>query len=335
MSSDALARAAVEVDALDDERMYEAALGHCDGVTGFHHWFFLEALAEGFGLRPRGFLITRGGEPIGLVPVILRPRGPFRSANLLPLMYAGPIARKGELGGVLAAIEPVLRRERVVATKWSFAPSFTPDAAALHQLGFHIGVQQIFVIPHAVAPQQRWRLLSGNLRRVIRQLRLDGAECGPSTREEIVEVFPSLATAAWRRQGLPPPVSGAVAKAVAEHLIGRPEMLWRSVRMDGEFMALLAGIVHRDRLWGWKLVGPHITGRSPHALAYWDMIEQCGERRLDFDLGGAPTEGIGQLKARLGGELQDAVVATRESPMFERVEALRSRLARARAAARV
>ena len=31
---------------LDDEQSYEAEIGHCAGVTGYDHWFFVRALSE-------------------------------------------------------------------------------------------------------------------------------------------------------------------------------------------------------------------------------------------------------------------------------------------------
>jgi len=45
---------------LSDEQAYEAELAHCVGVTGYHRWFFLAALAEALGLRLRAFAVSAG-----------------------------------------------------------------------------------------------------------------------------------------------------------------------------------------------------------------------------------------------------------------------------------
>ena len=51
---------------LDDEQAYEAEISQCVGVSGYHHWFFLKALAAGANAcsigRPYLFALAAGGE---------------------------------------------------------------------------------------------------------------------------------------------------------------------------------------------------------------------------------------------------------------------------------
>jgi hypothetical protein len=50
-------------------------------MTGYHHWFFLSALAEALGYEFRAFAIDSGGERLGAVPLLFRfsaAAGPYR-----------------------------------------------------------------------------------------------------------------------------------------------------------------------------------------------------------------------------------------------------------------
>ena len=56
---------------LDDEQAYEAEISQCVGVTGYHHWFFLAALADGrrgvhrAGMEAVGGLEAHLSAPVG------------------------------------------------------------------------------------------------------------------------------------------------------------------------------------------------------------------------------------------------------------------------------
>src|SRR5215469_13773893 len=50
-------RSSVPLIELADEASYEAEIDQCVGVTGYHRWFFLSALAEAFGMRMKAFAV--------------------------------------------------------------------------------------------------------------------------------------------------------------------------------------------------------------------------------------------------------------------------------------
>jgi hypothetical protein len=88
---------------LDDEQAYEAEVSQCVGVTGYHHWFFLTALAEALNYEFRAFAIDSGGERLGVLPVLFGRRGPVSTANFIPVGCVGPVIRGEALRvGVLA-----------------------------------------------------------------------------------------------------------------------------------------------------------------------------------------------------------------------------------------
>jgi hypothetical protein len=97
---------------LRSEDEYEAQLAKCVGVTGYHRWFFLKALSESIGFRMRMFAVEKGSDTIGVLPILLRRRGPISTANYLPIAHAGPLLRDATaLTDVLTAAEPWLSRQ--------------------------------------------------------------------------------------------------------------------------------------------------------------------------------------------------------------------------------
>ena len=75
---------------LADEQAYEAEVSQCVGMTGYHHWFFLSALADAMGYDFRAFAIDSGGDRLGVVPLLFRRSGPVSTANFLPVGCIGP-----------------------------------------------------------------------------------------------------------------------------------------------------------------------------------------------------------------------------------------------------
>src|ERR1700761_888826 len=113
---------------LNNEQAYEAAVGECVGVTGYHHWFFLSALADALGLEFRAFAIDAADDRLGVVPMLFRRSGPVSTVNFLPVGGIGPVIqgdalRAGRVAELLRAAEPVLRAHRAVAARWAFSPA--------------------------------------------------------------------------------------------------------------------------------------------------------------------------------------------------------------------
>lgn len=304
---------------LESEHSYEAEAAKCVGGTGFHRWFFLRALSEAIGLRLRAFAVDAGGQRLGVVPVLLRRRGVVSTANYVPVPHVGPLPsaaalRDGRVSDLLRAIDPVLRRERVVVTKWSFGPSVPVSAGQFAWGGFRSSVSDNFVLPAATSLEDYLTGLQPKQRAAIRRCDSRGLRVGPSTREEITEWLPSRVSEPYRRQGAAPDYPPAAARVLAMRLATHPQMLWRTVRNDEKVLAVNSCIVDGERLWGWILAGDRVPGPSPHVAAYWDAIRWTRERGLACDFGGAPTSGIRDFKLQMGGQAERCVSAERVRP---------------------
>src|ERR1700743_1438080 len=97
---------------LDDEQAYEAEISQCVGVTGYHHWFFLAALADAMNLEFKAIAVDADGERLGVVPLFFQRRGPVSMANFTPIGAVGPVVRgealrAGRIGELLTGVKPI------------------------------------------------------------------------------------------------------------------------------------------------------------------------------------------------------------------------------------
>ena len=310
-----------------DEPSYERELLRIGGGTGFHRWFFLDAIAAAGGLELRAFLVTRDGEPVGVTPVLLRRRGPVAAANQLRVPHLGPLSVNGTFTQVIDTISSRLARERVVMTRWGFGPRANADQNALRSRGFWINREPTLVF-RMRPPDESWNAMSANLRRSIQRTQKKGVEGGPSTREEILECFPRLVVQPFLRQGITPPFSLRCLASMAERLADHPDIWWWSARKGGEPVTIANVLLHDGRAYGWMMGGLQLPGLSPQATAHWDLMQRCAAQGLDYEVGGAPTDGVGELKVRLGAVYEDAFTALRVRPRIFAVAArLQQRLA--------
>ncbi|HEY0227230.1 MAG TPA: hypothetical protein VGC05_12750, partial [Mycobacterium sp.] len=229
-------------------------MGECRGVTGFHHWFFLDELAEALGLSFAAYAVRDGVGLVGVVPVLLKRVGPVATSNYLPVPYVGPVVVDGRLTDVIAAMRPRLARQRTVVTKWSFAAAAELDLPALHRLGYTIERHTNFYSDPAVPVEEQWSRFAPDVRANVRKAERAGVTCGPSTEAEIMTYFPRLVSAPYLRQRTPLDYPEAGAKMMAGRFIDDPRIVWRSVRKEGEFLGISALIADGGRACGWQLL---------------------------------------------------------------------------------
>lgn len=305
---------------LDDEHTYEAEVGQCVGVTGYHHWFFLSALADALGLEFRAFAVDSGGERLGVVPLLWRRNGPISLANFLPVGCIGPVIRgeplrAGRMRELLLGVEPMLRRHRTIAARWAFSPGLrlSPEDLAIPKFeAFH---WENFVMPASKSIDDIWKSMSTGRRQSVRQTEKRGVVVTDSSTEEITSWFPKELSALYAKEGRIPAYSLAVVQSLADRLAAHPRMLWRTARgQDGTIYGMTASIIGEDRLWGWQMAGASVRSMSPHTLLHWDSIKWSRERELAYDMGGVPSEGVRVIKHSLGGEAETAVGVFRFRP---------------------
>lgn len=309
---------------LADEQSYEAELSQCVGVTGYHHWFVLSALAEVLNYEFRAFSVDSGGERLGVVPLFFRRRGPVSTVNFTPVGCIGPMIRgealrAGRMGELLHGVKPALRSHRTVAARWSFSPGLKVSAADLAAQGFPVVNWENYVIPGTKSVDDLLKSMSRSRRQSINRHLRRGEDRGISvqeaTTEEIVRCLPEQIVAVYERQGLSPLYTLNEVRSLTERLAAHPRMLWRTVKdSDGTVLGMAGCVIGDDRVWGWLISGTPAHGVSVQTLCYWDLIKWSLERGLALDLGGAPNDGIRELKVSLGADTETAVRAFQFHP---------------------
>lgn len=316
---------------IDDEKAYEAEIGECVGVTGYHHWFFLSTLADALGFEFRAYAVDSGGERLGVVPLLFRRSGPVSTVNFLPVGCIGPVIRgealrAGRVGELLRGAEPVLRRHRAVAARWAFAPGLyvSPENLAIPK--YQAFEWENFVMPAAKSVDDIWKSMSTGRRQSVRQTEKRGVTVSDSLPEEIADWFPGQMSELYEKEGRIPAYNLAVVRTLAGRLAEHPRMLWRTAKgEDGTLYGMTASIIGDDRLWGWQIVGPSVRSMSPHTLLHWDSIKWSRTRELAYDMGGVPSDGVRVMKHSLGAEPETAVGVFRFRPsaVYKTAAALR------------
>jgi hypothetical protein len=302
---------------LDDEQAYEAEIGQCVGVTGYHQWFFLSALADALNYEFRAYAVDSARERLGVVPMLIRRRGPVSTANFSPVGCIGPVIRgealrAGRVGELLHGVRPVLRRNRTVAARWAFSPGLNVSAADLVRSGFEVLPWENYVIPGTKSVDDLLKSMTRSRRQSIhRHLRRGedrGITVAAASAAEIIRCLPGQIAAVYERQGRSPLYNPAEILALTERLASHPRMLWRTVKEpNGDVVGAAGCVIGEDRLWGWLITGTPVNGVSVQALCYWDLIKWSLARGLALDLGGAPNDGIRELKVSLGADVEPAV----------------------------
>jgi hypothetical protein len=308
------------IQELDNEQAYEAEIGQCVGVTGYHHWFFLSALADALGLQFRAFAVDSGGERLGAVPLLFRRSGPFSTVNFLPVGCIGPVIRgealrAGRVGELLNGVRPVLRRHRAVATRWAFSPELPLTAADLAIPKFELFEWENFVVPASTSVDDCWKKMSTGRRQSVRKTEAAGVRVEDSSADEISGWFPGQMSALYEREGRIPAYNLAVVESLTRRLADHPRMLWRTAKgEDGTLYGMTASIVGDDRLWGWQIVGSSVRSMSPHTLLHWDSIKWSRDRELAYDMGGVPSDGVRVMKHSLSAQPETALGVFRFRP---------------------
>lgn len=306
---------------LDDEQEYEAEIDQCVGVTGYHYWFFLSALAEAFNLEFRAFAVDLDGERLGVVPLLFRCRGPVSIVNILPIGCIGPVLRgeafrAGRVRELVSGVEPVLCKYRTLETRWAFSPELSVSPEHLAMPGFDIESWENYVIRGNKSVDDLLKSMSRSRRQSInrhmRRAQARGVAVEEALAVEVTRWLPGQIAIAYERQGIKPLYTSAKVHLLTERLASHPRMLWRAVKEpDGKVIGMAGCVIGEDRLWGWLIAGRPVQGISVQLLCYWDLIQLALDRGLALDLGGAPNEGIRELKTSLGADKETAVAAHR------------------------
>ena len=276
-------------------------LAEANGGCFFHRHEWLTTMATSLGLTFHQYAVLAGKEPIGIAPVLLKQVGPLHTVNWLPFPYVGPLVPPEALPATLALLA---RSERIRALRsQQVLMSTVPRSAHYPSAHYTEHRDRTFLIDLAGRTEEELlQAVEGRRRAKLRKAVAAGAEVHPATARDVTELLPKWSAATFAAQRLPAPYPHAVYTAVWERFADAPEAHFSSAVVDGEPAVVQVTFAGAPRAVAWTMAAsgtPHSSLAQP--LLYWDTIlwalrQGCRE----FDLVGAPTEGIARYKQDWG-----------------------------------
>lgn len=313
----------------DPQRWEDACAASHQPTPAFHRYEWLELAAEITDTQFIAHVVVHGGKDVGVVPLLLRRKGPFSLLNWLPFPYVGPLVPASLLGETLDVMRPVTRPYGVVRQQQSFPPGSSVDDAALSARGFSVGRDSTYIVDTSKGEPALWEGLTSDRRRSIRSAQRTGVSIEPAPD---LEVLSSVISAVFAARGLK---SGLANLPIAAGRFSRLSMPARHAVAiwDGRPVGSMMSFQSESAALIWQGgVLPEYRATNAGAALYWDAIVWASKRGAQtIDLVGLPDAGIARFKSEFGGKLVSYVVTQRQNKLAARaasgLRALRERRA--------
>jgi CelD/BcsL family acetyltransferase involved in cellulose biosynthesis len=234
---------------------------------------------------------------VGVAPLLVKRLGPFSSINWTPFPYLGPLVPPELIPATLSALRLKARHLAAVNHQQSFADLIPSDSAA----GFTFATDRTFVVPlDGRSDKDLLAAMSASRRQEIRGAIRHGLEVwtADATDLRLLEVWLGQTFAS---QGLRPDYR----PGAFERICGALQDVSGSAhvaRLDGRAVAVEVSIANGRRVFGWLAAAdPAYRSKYPHTLLNWHRMLWARDRdAIEFDLVGAPREGIAVYKKTFG-----------------------------------
>jgi CelD/BcsL family acetyltransferase involved in cellulose biosynthesis len=300
------------------------ALASRSGGTFFHSHLFLSTVSEGLGLGLDLQAAVIGGERVGAVPIVLKRLGPVSTINWLPFPYVGPLVPPDALAPTLAALVRHERRVRSVRSQ-NVLLTYRPETFP----GYTSSVDRTFVVPlEGRSDDDLLHGMSSRRRSAIRRADRNGLRVREATEREVTQLLPRLSHRTFEQQGLPAPYSPECYRLTWERLSGNPDVLFQAADVNGEPAVVQISLAGSGTGLAW-VVGREQdqAGSDAYASMMWRTMCWARERGCrEFDLVGAPTEGIANYKRGLGAQERQYTVLRRQARAHRAAVSLLHRL---------
>ncbi len=269
-----------------------------NGGCFFHRYEWLTTMADVLGLDFHPLTVLADGKPAGIAPVLSKRVGPVRTVNWLPFPYVGPLVPAELLPDVLPLLRAWERRRRSVRSQHvlmstvEYSPGYTAHDDRTFVVDLRGRTEESLL--RGVAPKRRAK---------IRRAQAGGVEIRPATGTEVGELLPAWSAATFAAQGRPAPYPAAGYRAVWSAFGDCPDARFSTAVLAGEPVCVQVSFAGAPRAVAWAMAGAGTKAASfAQPLLYWDTIRWAlGRGSAEFDLVGAPTEGVAAYKRDWGG----------------------------------
>lgn len=268
-------------------------------------------------------LEVRDGERLlGVVPAMLRSRGPVATLNWVPFPYLGPLVERENLEPVLVALRVWQRRQRVAIARLGFSPAVTPDSSMLRANGYTIESHTTMTVhlTDRTLPDVE-RGLSATTRKKVRRAERGGATVAAATRADLVGLLPAAISEAFEAQGMASHYPDSFGTMVWDTYGSDPTARLAVAKVSDRSIGVMVTLADSRRAY---LVqgGVLRAERSTNAgvLLDLDAIRWAhGAGLAALDMVGAPNEGIANYKASFGAVPEPFTVAQRVNSRLYKV----------------
>jgi CelD/BcsL family acetyltransferase involved in cellulose biosynthesis len=277
---------------------WDAACATFPAATAFHHYDFLDTVAPPLNCSFVPLVVLYRGEPVGLAPLLVKKLGPFCTINWIPFPYLGPLVPREFIPGTLHALRHEARRRRALNHQQSFS-AVIPDGGLD---GFAASRDRTFTIPlGGRSDKDLLAAMHSTRRKDIGRAQRSGFEVCEAQVDDfaVMDVWLGQLYAA---QGMPAMYPAGTSALLFHVLRDVPGSIFSAVRLGGQTVAVLITFSTARSAFGWQWAAdPSYRPRFPLELLLWHALIRARDNgALEFDLVGAPTEGIALYKSRFG-----------------------------------
>ncbi|HTX27844.1 MAG TPA: GNAT family N-acetyltransferase [Streptosporangiaceae bacterium] len=290
---------------------WETACATFAEATAFHDYDFLETVASPLKCSFMPLGIFSRGQQVGVAPLLVKKLGPFCTINWVPFPYLGPLVPRELLPGTLRALRAEARRRSALNHQQSFSVQVSDHGPS----GFKASTDRTFVIPlSGRSDDDLLAAMHTTRRRDIGRAQRSGFEVGEAAADDFALMDAWLGEL-YAGQGMPamyPPGTYARLFHVLRHT---PGSIFSAVRLGGQTVAVQIAFSTARSAFGWQLaVDPSYRSKGPMDLLIWRALRQARDAgAAEYDLVGAPNEGIALYKSRFGAAERHYTVLNRQA----------------------
>jgi CelD/BcsL family acetyltransferase involved in cellulose biosynthesis len=304
---------AVSLEPLASQRDWDHACAALPGATAFHRHDFLQAVAPSVRCRFVPLQVVVNGQIAGVAPLMVKQLGPVCTINWVPFPYLGPLVPAALLPATLSALRREGRRRRAIAHQQSFSDLIAGGLDG----GFVATADRTFVMSLSgrsdadlLAAMQKKR------REELRRAQRAGFTVGPAQIQDFRDVDTWLGEV-YAAQGLSNFYGPGACEQVFRALAAAPGCTFQAARLDDRTVGVVVALAMGQRAFGWLVaIDPRYRSDHPQTLLTWHTLLWARDAGVaEFDLVGAPSEGIATYKRRFGADERSYTVLLRQAPL--------------------
>ena len=303
---------------------WDQACTAAPGATVFHSYEFLQSVAPPLQCRFVPLLVLHRGRPAGAAPLLIKRLGPFSTINWVPFPYLGPLVPEPLVPATLRALRAEARRRRALNHQQSFCRAIGESGAD----GFAARGECTFVVPlSGRSDEDLLAAMHNGHRWQIRRARRAGFEVRPAEPGDfrLMDTWlDQMYADRGMRNGYPP----GTALRVFQGLTASSFSFSQAARVGERTVAVQLTLADSRQALGWQIaVDPEFRAERPQALLVWRALQHARDLAIaEFDMVGAPNEGIATYKRRFGARERSYTVLRRQAGVHRMAHSAAGRL---------